>query len=94
MFERAQLIFTQSRGCCLSLPAVCGIQQDLSFFNTLTVCSGSSRIQYEGLEGLFLELHLHTKQNFDFFMWEVGKLIEILGWSGIKFSGKQNPCLE
>lgn len=56
MFERAQLVFTQSRGWRLALPAVCGIQQDLSFFNTLTVCSGSSRIQCEGLGGLFLEL--------------------------------------
>lgn len=72
MFERAQLVFTQSRGWRLSLPAVCGIQQDLSFFNTLTVCSGSSRIQYEGLGGLFLELHLHTKQNFDFFLYVGG----------------------
>lgn len=62
MFARVQLVLTQSRGWRLSLPAVCGIQQDLSFFLIPSLCAVvAPEFQYESLGGLFLELHLHTK---------------------------------
>lgn len=68
MFEPVvQLVFTQSRGWRLSLPAVCGIQQDLSVLIPSLCAVVAPEFQYEGLGGLFLELHLHTKQSFDFF---------------------------